>query len=164
MLEPRRTVHTGRDISLLPVPCPCPATVLVWRLIVNQSLLCLQQFLLESHNNTHFPVFEMRRVRRYLLESIPFVAMVIVEFLDVGLTTLSKAAMSRGMNHFVFVVYSNALATFILFPSSFIFNTTTRPPLSFSLICKFFLLGLVGYVCNLLTLYLFSLWSLYEVN
>ncbi|CAI0398774.1 unnamed protein product [Linum tenue] len=45
--------------------------------------------------------------------------MVTVECLDVGMTTLSKAAMSKGMSHFVFVVYSNALATLIMFPSSF---------------------------------------------
>ncbi|KAK4257101.1 hypothetical protein QN277_006733 [Acacia crassicarpa] len=78
------------------------------------------------------------------VESIPFVAMVMLECLDVGLTTLSKAAMSRGMSHFVFVVYSNALASAILLPSSFIFTRKNRPPLSLSLLCKFFLLSLVG--------------------
>ncbi|KAI4336109.1 hypothetical protein L6164_014678 [Bauhinia variegata] len=83
-------------------------------------------------------------LRKYVLESVPFVAMVMVESLDVGLTTLSKAAMSRGMSHFVFVVYSNALATFILLPFSFIFERHKRQPLSFSLLCKFFLLSLVG--------------------
>lgn len=62
------------------------------------------------------------RLKRYLVESIPFAAMVMVECLDVGMATLSKAAMSRGMSHFVFVVYSNALASAILLPSSFIFN------------------------------------------
>lgn len=92
-------------------------------------------------------------VKRYLLECIPFAAMVIVECLDVGLTTLSKEAMStKGMNHFIFVLYSNALATFILLPSYFLINRTTRPPLSFSLLAKFFFLGLVGYVCNCITL------------
>lgn len=92
-------------------------------------------------------------VKRYLLECIPFAAMVIVECLDVGLTTLSKEAMStKGMNHFIFVLYSNALATFILLPSYFLINRTTRPPLSFSLLTKFFFLGLVGYVCNCITL------------
>ncbi|KAA8540850.1 hypothetical protein F0562_024813 [Nyssa sinensis] len=70
--------------------------------------------------------------------------MVVVECLDVGLTTLSKAAMSKGMSRFVFVVYSNALATLILLPSSFIFNRTKRPSLTFPLLCKFFLLSLTG--------------------
>ncbi|KAL2492741.1 WAT1-related protein [Abeliophyllum distichum] len=47
---------------------------------------------------------------------VPYAAMVMVECADVGLTTLSKAAMSKGMSHFIFVVYSNALATLIIFP------------------------------------------------
>src|ERR1044072_37760 len=61
-------------------------------------------------------------LRSYLVDATPFAAMVIVEFRDVGLSTLSKAAMSRGMSPFVFVVYSNALATLILLPSSFLIN------------------------------------------
>ncbi|XP_019456817.1 PREDICTED: WAT1-related protein At5g40240-like isoform X2 [Lupinus angustifolius] len=84
------------------------------------------------------------RLRQCLMEWTPFAAMVIVECLDVGLTTMSKAAMSKGMNHFTFVVYSNALATLILIPSSFFIKRITRTPLSFSLLCKFFLLGLIG--------------------
>ncbi|KAF6146452.1 hypothetical protein GIB67_037752 [Kingdonia uniflora] len=77
---------------------------------------------------------------------LPFVGMVAVECLDVGLTTLSKAAMSRGMSHFVFVLYSNTLATLVLFPSSLLlFHRTKRPPpLSLSLLCRFFILGLLG--------------------
>ncbi|XP_062027480.1 WAT1-related protein At3g28050-like [Rosa rugosa] len=75
---------------------------------------------------------------------LPFAGMVMVECLDVGMTTLSKAAMSRGMSHFVFVVYSNALATLILLPSSFIIHRNKRPPLTFSILCKFFLLSLAG--------------------
>ncbi|KAL6181855.1 hypothetical protein ACLB2K_048503 [Fragaria x ananassa] len=75
---------------------------------------------------------------------LAFAGMVMVECLDVGLTTLSKAAMSRGMSHFVFVVYSNALATLILLPSSFIIHRNKRPPLTFSILCKFFLLSLAG--------------------
>ncbi|KAF7136611.1 hypothetical protein RHSIM_Rhsim08G0169700 [Rhododendron simsii] len=70
--------------------------------------------------------------------------MVMVESFDAGLTTMSKAAFSEGMSHFVFVVYSNAIATLILLPSSFLFHRTTRPPLTFSLLCKFFLLSLIG--------------------
>ncbi|XP_061338614.1 WAT1-related protein At5g40230-like isoform X3 [Gastrolobium bilobum] len=69
-------------------------------------------------------------LRSFLVEWTPFAAMVIVEFLDVGLATLSKAAMSRGMSHFVFVVYSNALATLILLPSSFIINRSKLLSLS----------------------------------
>ncbi|KAF7806111.1 WAT1-related protein [Senna tora] len=82
----------------------------------------------------------------YWLEWIPFIAMVNVEFLDVGLTTLSKAAISKGMNQYVFIVYSNALGALILLTTSFIFNRSHshRPSLSLSILCKFFLLSLFG--------------------
>ncbi|XP_059589945.1 WAT1-related protein At5g07050-like [Vitis vinifera] len=83
-------------------------------------------------------------MKAWLSGIVPIAAMVMMECLDVGLVTLSKAAMSRGMNHFVFVVYYNALASLIFFLLSFIFHRTKRPPLTFSHFCKFFLLGLPG--------------------
>ncbi|KAK9117067.1 hypothetical protein Sjap_016014 [Stephania japonica] len=55
--------------------------------------------------------------------------------------------MAKGMSPFVFVFYSNALATLIvLFTSLFCHKSVTHkpPPLSFSLVTKFFLLGLTG--------------------
>ncbi|KAF6159881.1 hypothetical protein GIB67_032965 [Kingdonia uniflora] len=79
----------------------------------------------------------------YLNDFGPFAGMITIEFTDVGLTTLSKAAMSRGMSPFVYVVYYNALGTFLLLPS-FIKNRKERPPLTFSILCRFFLLGLIG--------------------
>ncbi|XVF54160.1 hypothetical protein PTKIN_Ptkin05aG0158600 [Pterospermum kingtungense] len=83
-------------------------------------------------------------VKSGLVELAPFAAMVAVECLDVGLTTLSKAAMSRGMSHFVFVVYSNALASTILLPTAFFFTRKKRAPITLSLLCKFFLLSIAG--------------------
>ncbi|KAI3843885.1 hypothetical protein MKX03_036981 [Papaver bracteatum] len=70
--------------------------------------------------------------------------MVAVVCFDVGLTTLSKVAMDKGMSHFVFVVYSNTLDTLILLPSSSIFHMTKRYPLTLSLLCRFFTPALIG--------------------
>ncbi|KAL6139635.1 hypothetical protein ACLB2K_057937 [Fragaria x ananassa] len=75
--------------------------------------------------------------------AVPFAAMVLVEIAEIGVSTISKAAMSKGMSHFVFIVYYNALGTLLLFPY-FIFQRNRRAPLSFKLICRFFLLGLIG--------------------
>lgn len=83
-------------------------------------------------------------VKSCLVELAPFAAMVAVECLDVGLTTLSKAAMSKGMSHFVFVVYSNALASLILLPTAFFFTRKKRPSITLALLCKFFLLSIAG--------------------
>ncbi|KAF5734180.1 WAT1-related protein [Tripterygium wilfordii] len=82
--------------------------------------------------------------KSWLMAALPFASMVILEGLDVGLTTLSKAAMAKGMSHYVFVVYSNALATLLLLPSSFVFNRKAIPPLTYSILFKFFLLSLFG--------------------
>ena len=55
-------------------------------------------------------------------DTAPFVAMALVEIGEVGMITLGKAAMSSGMSNFVYVVYYNALGTFILL-HYFIYNT-----------------------------------------
>lgn len=84
-----------------------------------------------------------------LRAAAPFVAMITVECIEVGLTTLSKAAMKQGMSNFVFIVYYNALGTLILLPL-FLYNTFRgkKVPITFSLLYKFFLLGLIG-ICLL---------------
>ena len=48
-------------------------------------------------------------------------ALLTIEFLEVGVNTISKAAMKKGMNNFVFVMYSNAFAVIFLLPFCFIF-------------------------------------------
>ncbi|KAF7806110.1 WAT1-related protein [Senna tora] len=83
-------------------------------------------------------------LKEYLMKCVPFAAMAMVECMDVGLTTLGKAAISKGMNYHIFIVYSNALASLILLPSLFFLNRAHSPPLSFSILCKFFLLSLIG--------------------
>ncbi|KAM2204065.1 hypothetical protein ACFX1S_023743 [Malus domestica] len=81
--------------------------------------------------------------QRRVWGAVPFTAMVIVECAEVGVSTISKVAMSKGMSHFVFIVYYNALGTLLLLPF-FIFRRKKRAPLTFRLICQFFLLGLIG--------------------
>ncbi|KAJ8758974.1 hypothetical protein K2173_003212 [Erythroxylum novogranatense] len=76
--------------------------------------------------------------------ALPFVGMIMAECAQVGLMILSKIAMSNGMSNFVFVFYSNALASLVLLPSSLLVHRSDRPPLTFPILCGFFLLGLVG--------------------
>ena len=49
-----------------------------------------------------------------------------IEFLDVIVYTVSKAAMTKGMNDFVFVMYSNAFASFLLLPLTVFFHRYLR--------------------------------------
>lgn len=58
----------------------------------------------------------MMGLQSYMKEAAPFAAMIFIETGEVGMTTLTKAAMNKGMSNFVYVVYYNALGVFILFP------------------------------------------------
>ncbi|XP_015573631.1 WAT1-related protein At5g40240 isoform X2 [Ricinus communis] len=60
----------------------------------------------------------------WLWNLVPFAAMIAVECTDVGVSTISKAALAKGMSKYVSVVYYNALATLILLPY-FIFHRST---------------------------------------
>ncbi|XP_043702979.1 WAT1-related protein At5g40240-like isoform X3 [Telopea speciosissima] len=86
------------------------------------------------------------RVSSPLWDALVFAAMVMAECASIGLITLSKAAMSRGMSNFIFIMYSYALATLILLPFACFFHRPTLRPITFSLLCKMFLLGLIGYL------------------
>ncbi|XP_050382719.1 WAT1-related protein At5g40240-like isoform X2 [Argentina anserina] len=72
---------------------------------------------------------------------LPFAAMVMVQFADIGAATISKAAMSKGVSSYVLVVYSNALGTIFLLPC-FIFQK--KVSLTLSVLGGQFLLGLIG--------------------
>lgn len=68
----------------------------------------------------------------FIKGSLPFLVMMVVESVEVGLITLSKAAMSKGMSNFVFVVYYNALGTLFLLPS-FSFHFFRYPDFNLSI-------------------------------
>ncbi|VVA26073.1 PREDICTED: WAT1-related [Prunus dulcis] len=80
--------------------------------------------------------------------ALPIVGMVLAESAQAGLIIVSKVAMSNGMSNLIFLCYSNALAALILLPISLAFHRSERPPLTFSTICWFFLLGLIGFMAQ----------------
>ncbi|XP_021726960.1 WAT1-related protein At3g28050-like [Chenopodium quinoa] len=82
-------------------------------------------------------------------EAAPYIGMLMAEFCQVGLMIISKQAMNTGMTTFVFVSYSNALASLILLPFSLFLHRSNLPPLSFSLLGWFFLLALSGCLAQL---------------
>ncbi|OMP11540.1 Drug/metabolite transporter [Corchorus olitorius] len=83
---------------------------------------------------------------RYCYKDVlPFSAMVTMECLNVGLNTLFKAATLQGMSNYVFIVYAYAIAALVLLPAPFFsYRSRVLPPLSFPIICKIGLLGLIG--------------------
>ncbi|KAL8532628.1 hypothetical protein ACS0TY_009001 [Phlomoides rotata] len=80
----------------------------------------------------------------------PYLGMVLSTTAQVGLIIISKKAMATGMTNYTFVAYSNALAALLLLPLSLLLHRpSTRPPLTFSLICGFFSLGVLGCLAQL---------------
>ncbi|WCJ20930.1 nodulin MtN21 /EamA-like transporter family protein [Euphorbia peplus] len=80
----------------------------------------------------------------WIWKMMPFAAMIAVECTDVGIATISKAALGNGMSTYVSVVYYNALGSFLLLPF-FLFNRRKKKaPITFSLLVTFFLLALIG--------------------
>lgn len=69
----------------------------------------------------------------------PYVAMIFIQFVYSGMALFSKAAISKGMNPYVFVVYRQAFASIALFPFAFFdrfFHTS------------FLLFYIVLYICS----------------
>ncbi|CAI0455647.1 unnamed protein product [Linum tenue] len=76
---------------------------------------------------------------------LPFVAMVSLNIINVGINTLFKAATVEGMSNHVFVAYDYAIASLVLLPAPFLSKrSSVLPPLSSSVVCKIGLLGLIG--------------------
>ncbi|XLR27908.1 hypothetical protein HN51_041220 [Arachis hypogaea] len=65
------------------------------------------------------------------------------KFVYASMALLSKAAISKGMTPFVFVVYRQAFASVFLSSFSF-FDSKQSAPLSGKLLCNLFLISLVG--------------------
>ncbi|KAI3452400.1 hypothetical protein Pfo_009065 [Paulownia fortunei] len=88
----------------------------------------------------------MSRGRYCYQEVLPVAAMLTVECTNVGLNTLYKAAVLKGLSYHVFMVYSYAISALVLLPLACLFHRKTRlPPLSIVLLAKFFFLGFLGF-------------------
>ncbi|KAE8716530.1 WAT1-related protein [Hibiscus syriacus] len=80
-------------------------------------------------------------------EVAPFTVMVIMEACTIALTILAKTALTGGVSPFVFVVYTNAIGSFLLLPFSFLYHrreSTQQSLFTFPLLLRIFFLGLTG--------------------
>ncbi|KAJ4729162.1 WAT1-related protein [Melia azedarach] len=90
-------------------------------------------------------------MKRNWKDAVLFTAMVAVECSIVGTNTIFKAATKKGMSNYVFVVYSFAVTTLVLFPLAFIFRSSTAlPSVKFPLFSRICLLGLAGALCRII--------------
>ncbi|KAH6770755.1 hypothetical protein C2S52_015558 [Perilla frutescens var. hirtella] len=82
--------------------------------------------------------------------ALPYLAMVIVQFAQVGMMIAGKVAIANGMSTFTFIFYSNAAGSIILIPICFYIYRSAHPPLFLTFVCGFFLLGFIGFLVQIL--------------
>ncbi|KAL7091618.1 hypothetical protein ACP275_12G116900 [Erythranthe tilingii] len=85
----------------------------------------------------------------WLKASLPFLGMVSAVTALATNMIVSKIAMTNGTSFFILSVYSNALATLILFPCGFLLHRSKLPPLTFKILCRIFLLGCFGCLADI---------------
>ncbi|KAJ7969816.1 WAT1-related protein [Quillaja saponaria] len=79
----------------------------------------------------------------------PFIAMLFTQFVYAGMALFSKAAIAKGMDSYVFVVYRQAFASLALAPFAFFLESEKAAPISYSILCKIFLVSLCGLTLSL---------------
>ncbi|XP_055806731.1 WAT1-related protein At5g40240-like [Solanum dulcamara] len=81
---------------------------------------------------------------------IPFIAMIVQQLAQVGIAVVAKVAMSTGMTAFTYTFYSSAFSTLLLIPLSFYLHRSALPPLWPTFLYGFFVLGLIGFLMQVL--------------
>ncbi|XP_059630489.1 WAT1-related protein At1g43650-like [Cornus florida] len=79
----------------------------------------------------------------------PYIAVLFIQFVYAGMALFSKAAISKGMNPYVFVFYRQAFATLAITPFAFFVERKTSASLSYYLLLKLFLISLFGITLSL---------------
>lgn len=81
---------------------------------------------------------ERERERMSMDKFLPFIGMVVAIMAQTGSMILNKAAMSKGTNEYIIVVYANALSALILLPYILTFHRLHIIPLFLSFIYLFY--------------------------
>nr|XP_019069145.1 WAT1-related protein At1g43650-like isoform X2 [Solanum lycopersicum] len=84
-----------------------------------------------------------------------YIAMLLTQAIFAGMALFSKAAISQGMNPYVFVTYRQAFAIIALAPLAAFFERKSDVPLSYNIMLKIFLMSLLSTLS--LDLYYFSI-------
>lgn len=84
----------------------------------------------------------------FLENSKPYFAMISLQFGYAGMNIISKVSLSRGMSHYVLVVYRHAFATAAIAPFAFYFERRSQPRITFPVFMQIFILALLGPVID----------------
>ncbi|KAK4435340.1 WAT1-related protein [Sesamum alatum] len=72
-----------------------------------------------------------------------YLSLVVVQFGNVGMAIVAKAALNQGTSHYTFSVYRNIIAALLFAPFAFVTKRKIRPKMTFSVFIKIMLLGLL---------------------
>lgn len=99
-----------------------------------------------KQQNKHWREKGERAESRIMQSVVVTTVMVVSVFLTVGLNTLVKANMSKGMSNYVFVAYSNLLGFCLLLIATTLHYRNRYPtPLNNSILFRTFLIGFFRY-------------------
>ncbi|KAG6618181.1 hypothetical protein I3843_13G015000 [Carya illinoinensis] len=91
---------------------------------------------------------KLRGCSNFLEASKPYFAMISLQFGYAGMNIISKVSLSRGMSHYVLVVYRHAFATAAIAPFAFMFERKKQPRITFPVFMQIFVLALLGPVID----------------
>ncbi|XP_038892785.1 WAT1-related protein At5g07050 [Benincasa hispida] len=84
----------------------------------------------------------------FLENSKPYFAMISLQFGYAGMNIISKVSLSRGMSHYVLVVYRHAFATASIVPFVLFFERREQPRITLKVFIQIFVLALLGPVID----------------
>ncbi|XP_004151540.1 WAT1-related protein At5g07050 [Cucumis sativus] len=84
----------------------------------------------------------------FLENSKPYFAMISLQFGYAGMNIISKVSLSRGMSHYVLVVYRHVFATASIAPFVLFFERRGQPRITFKIFIQIFMLALLGPVVD----------------
>ncbi|GLJ11772.1 hypothetical protein SUGI_0176690 [Cryptomeria japonica] len=79
-----------------------------------------------------------------LQKSMPYIAMIFVQFGHPGTNVISKVALNGGMNPFALGVYKHAVATLVMAPFALFFERKKQPKVTLPFICQILITGMLG--------------------
>ncbi|GMY22827.1 wat1-related protein [Fagus crenata] len=93
----------------------------------------------------------MEKIRcpsNFLETAKPYFAMITLQFGYAGMNIITKVSLSRGMSHYVLVVYRHAFATAVIAPFALFLERKDQPRITFKLFMQIFVLALLGPVID----------------
>ncbi|XP_013746787.2 WAT1-related protein At5g07050 [Brassica napus] len=105
-------------------------------------------YTLQTHKLEAMSMEKLGCCESFLKSSKPYFAMISLQFGYAGMNIITKISLNTGMSHYVLVVYRHAIATAVIAPFAFFFESKAQPKITFTIFMQLFILGLLGPVID----------------